>query len=310
MWRSYQPTRRGIIGALAGFGAVGGRGLGRSDALAGEVKAGSAQRVETAAGAGKAKWSTLPPTPTLPPAMRSGVATVNGTSVFYAQFGQGPPVLLLHGGLANSDYWGHQVRHLASSFSVVVADTRGHGRSPVMGPSFSYGVFAEDAAALLDFLKIPQAAIVGWSDGAVTGLQLAMTRPEKVSKLFVFGANSSADGLKANGARSPVFVTFAARCRTEYAVLSPHPERWPQLLDGLRHMWRTEPNFTARNLAAVKAATTVSDGEHDEIIKREHTERMARSIPHARLMMLAGVSHFAMLQDPHQFNQALGAFLE
>jgi pimeloyl-ACP methyl ester carboxylesterase len=104
-------------------------------------------------------------------------------------------------------------------------------------------------------------------------------------------------------------VTFARRCHTEYALLSPHPERWPQLLDGLRVMWRTEPNFTRQNLASVKAATTICYGEHDEIIKRDHTERMALAIPNARILILPGVSHFAMLQDPDQINQALITFL-
>ena len=259
--------------------------------------------------AGNSQWLTLPPTPALPGTPQKGIATVNGTNIFYAQFGQGRPVLLLHGGLANSNYWGHQVEYLAESFSVIVMDTRGHGRSSVMSPSFSYSLFAEDTVGLLDFLEISQAAIVGWSDGAVTGLQLAMTMPSRVSKLFAFGANSSADGLKANGARSPTFVTFARRCHTEYALLSPHPERWPQLLDGLRVMWRTEPNFTRQNLASVKAATTICYGEHDEIIKRDHTERMALAIPNARILILPGVSHFAMLQDPDQINQALITFL-
>jgi pimeloyl-ACP methyl ester carboxylesterase len=237
------------------------------------------------------------------------MAAVNGANLFYAQFGHGSPVLLLHGGLANSNYWGRQVEHLAQSFRVIVVDTRGHGRSPVTSDTFSYAVFAEDAAGVLDFLEISQAAVVGWSDGAVTGLQLAMTKPDRVAKLFAFGGNSSPDGLKPNGARSQIFTAFARRCRTEYRALSPKPQRWPQLLNGLRRMWQTEPNITKRNLATVKVPTAISDGEYDEIIKREHTESMARAIPAARLLMLPGVSHFAMLQDPDQFNRALSAFL-
>ncbi len=298
MSRPHKLTRRRTLLALAGLGAAG--------AL---PAAGGAWAIDTAPGIANAKWLTLPPTPILPVAARKGVATVNGASIFYALFGQGPPVLLLHGGLANSNYWGHQIEHLARGFTVIVMDTRGHGRSAMTSPSFSYGLFAEDAAGLLDFLKISQVSIVGWSDGAVTGLQLAMRRPERVSKLFAFGANSSADGLKPNGARSSVFMNYAGRCRAEYAVLSPRPERWPQLLNGLRIMWRTEPNFSTRDLAAVKAATTISDGEHDEIIKRDHTEKMSLAIPRARLVMLPGVSHFAMLQNPGQFNRALTAFL-
>jgi pimeloyl-ACP methyl ester carboxylesterase len=74
-------------------------------------------------------------------------------------------------------------------------------------------------------------------------------------------------------------------------------------------MWRREPNFTERNLAAVKVPTTISDGEYDEIIKRDHTERMARIIPSARLVILPEVSHFAMLQNPVQFNKSVIEFL-
>jgi pimeloyl-ACP methyl ester carboxylesterase len=74
-------------------------------------------------------------------------------------------------------------------------------------------------------------------------------------------------------------------------------------------MWRTEPRFSAQQMAAVKAPTTIVDGEHDEIIRREHTALMSRQIPGARLVMLPRVSHFAMLQDPGEFNRALLDFL-
>jgi pimeloyl-ACP methyl ester carboxylesterase len=264
-----------------------------------------------AAGAGTAKaaWLQLPPTPKLPETKRSGIATINGGDLFYAQFGAGPPVLLLHGGLANSNYWGHQIEPLMQNFSVIVMDTRGHGRSPVMSRAFGYGLFAQDVVGLLDFLQIPKAAVVGWSDGAITGLQLAMTKPDRVSRLFAFGANSSLDGLKANGARSPVFANFSARCKAEYPALSPHPERWGQLVDGLRVMWRTEPNFTKQQLGQANLPTAISDGEYDEIIKRDHTEMMARAIRDARLLIQPGVSHFAMLQNPAEFNAAMMEFL-
>ena len=233
---SGQLTRRQSIWALSTLGALGSL-----------MASGFRAHTNEAAAGVNSKWLTLPPTPTLPHTTRKGFVTVDGVDLFYAQFGQGPPILLLHGGLANSNYWGHQIEHLADRFSVIVMDTRGHGRSPVMSRAFSYRLFAEDAAGLLDFLKIPQVSVVGWSDGAVTGLALAMTKPERVGKLFAFGANSSADGLKPNGAKSPVFTKFASRCRAEYALLSPHPERWQQLLDGLRvHVARRTTLHQAR----------------------------------------------------------------
>ena len=255
-------------------------------------------------------WLSLPPTPNIPSPMRSELAPVNGTNIYFAQFDDaGPPLLLLHGGLGNSNYWGHQITELAKRFSVTVMDTRGHGRSPLTSRAFSYGLFAQDAVGLLDFLQIPAAAVVGWSDGAITGLQLAIAKPDRISKLFAFGANSTLGGLKPNGAKSAVFAAYAARCKIEYAELSPHPEKWPQLMDGLRAMWRTEPNFTNEKLASINAPTMISDGEYDEIIKPEHTRYMATAIPGAQLAIEPNTSHFAMLQNPAQFNKILLDFL-
>jgi pimeloyl-ACP methyl ester carboxylesterase len=235
---------------------------------------------------------------------------VNGTKIYFAQFGDaGPPVLMLHGGMGNSNYWAHQVVELSKQFAVTVMDTRGHGRSPVTSRAFSYGLFAQDAIALLDYLQIPAASIVGWSDGGVTGLELAMGRPDRVTKLFAFGANSTPAGMKPGGARAGVFPAYGARCRAEYAALSPNPEKWPQLMQGLTAMWRSEPNYPDRKLARIKAPTTIADGAYDEIIKVAHTRHMAGVIPGARLTILPNASHFAMLQDPVGFNHALMQFL-
>jgi pimeloyl-ACP methyl ester carboxylesterase len=304
----YRPTRRRTLKALAAFAASSGMLFGEACPQAIEPNPTPMHPPKPRPGANES-WLKLPPTPALPPMEQRGLVTINGTSIFYAQLGKGPPVLLLHGGLANSNYWGHLLDQLPKDFFVTVMDTRGHGRSPVMSRAFSYGLFAQDVVGLLDFLKIRQVAIVGWSDGAITGLQLAMTNPDRVAKLFAFGANSSLDGLKTNGSRSSVFITFENRTRGEYALLSPHPEKWSQLVDGLRVMWRTEPRFTKENLATVKAHTTISDGEYDEIIKRHHTEQIARAIPGARLVILPDVSHFAMLQNPVEFNESVIEFL-
>jgi pimeloyl-ACP methyl ester carboxylesterase len=254
-------------------------------------------------------WLTLPPTPPLPRPDKSGIAEVNGTRLFYAQFGHGTPVLLLHGGMGNSNYWGYQIESLAKNHLVTVVDTRGHGRSPVTSSAFSYDVFADDTVALIQFLQLPPTAIVGWSDGAVTGLILAMRKPELVARLFAFGANVSLDGIKAGGGRTPVFAAYSTRCKAEYRALSPDPDKWSKLVDGLRAVWHSELHITKRKLAAIKSPTTISDGQYDEIIRPEHAQEMAHAIPGARLVIQPDVSHFAMLQNPEQFNRALAEFL-
>src|SRR3989304_2366595 len=105
------------------------------------------------------QWLRLPPTPTLPKAEQSGYVSINKANIWYATFGQGQPVILLHGGLANSNYWGNQVPVLAKCYRVIVMDSRGHGRSTNDGQPYSYDLMASDVIGLMDFLKIKQAAI-------------------------------------------------------------------------------------------------------------------------------------------------------
>jgi pimeloyl-ACP methyl ester carboxylesterase len=258
---------------------------------------------------GEPQWLSLPPTPDLPTAAQSGMAPVNGVKIWYATFGEGKPVILLHGGLANSNYWGHQVRALQSRYRVIVMDSRGHGRSTRDARPYSYDLMAEDVVGLMDFLKIPKAAIVGWSDGAIIGLDIAMKHPERVSKLFAFAANSDPSGV-ADIAASPVFNAYIARADKEYQALSPTPDQYKPFLDQIGEMWKTQPNWTADNLRAIKVPTWIVDGDRDEAIKRENTEFMAANIPGAGLLLQPQVSHFSFIQDVEQFNSHLLHFLD
>jgi pimeloyl-ACP methyl ester carboxylesterase len=255
------------------------------------------------------RWMTLPPTPGLPTPQASGLAPVNGISIWYATFGSGPPVILLHGGLANSNYWGHQVPALADSHRVIVMDSRGHGRSTRNAQPYGYALMASDVLGLMDFLGIPQAAIVGWSDGAILGLSLAMSHPERVSRLFAFAANSDPSGVK-DVDKSPVFQEFIARAEKEYEALSATPGQYKSFVDEISTMWATQPHWTARDLNAIKVRTWIVDADHDEAIHRENTEFMAREIPDAGLLLQPEVSHFSMLQAPRQFTEDVRLFLD
>jgi pimeloyl-ACP methyl ester carboxylesterase len=120
---------------------------------------------------------------------RSGHADANGISIHYAVYGEGSPVILLHGGLANADYWGNQIRALMLHHTVIVMDSRGHGRSTRDSRPYGYDLMADDVVSLMDALKVPKADIVGWSDGATLGLNLAIRRPDRVG---VFQADRAA----------------------------------------------------------------------------------------------------------------------
>jgi pimeloyl-ACP methyl ester carboxylesterase len=255
-------------------------------------------------------WKILPPTPRLPRPKSSGYAPVNGIRMWYAEFGTGQPVLLVHGGLANSDYWGNLVPFLVRHhFMVIVADSRGHGRSSRTDEPYSYDLMADDVIDLLDYLKISKVDLVGWSDGGIIGLDLAIHHPERLKHLFAFGANTDPTGLRSNFDHTPVFGGFIRRSKLEYRKLSTTPDQYDSFVKQISAMWATQPHFTSEQLHRISTPTTIADGQYDEAIKLSHDRYMASEIPHARLVILPNVSHFAMLQDPGEFNAAVLAAL-
>lgn len=259
---------------------------------------------------GQERWRNLPPTPRLPRAAQSGYASVNNIRMWYAEFGEGPPVILLHGGLANSDYFGHLVASLVQHhFRVIVADSRGQGRSSRSARPYSYGLMASDVLALLDYLKLERVDLVGWSDGGIIGIDIAIHHPERLNHLFAFGANTDPSGAVVGGDKNPVFAEYIQRARHEYKSLSNTPDQYDAFLEQIAKMWETEPHYTTAQLKSIKVPTTIADGQYDEVIKQSHDRYMARTIPGARLVILPNVSHFAMLQDPPLFDSAVLAAL-
>jgi pimeloyl-ACP methyl ester carboxylesterase len=257
----------------------------------------------------EALWQTLPPTPPPVAGAQIGHAKVNGISLYYATIGHGPPVVLLHGGLANSDYWGQQVEALAPHYMVILVDSRGHGRSTRDTRPYGYDLMADDVVALLDTLHVAKADVVGWSDGAILGLDLAIRHPDRVGKVFAFAANTVTSGVQENVEKNPTFARYIRRAGQEYARLSATPKQYQAFVAQISRMWATEPNWTDAQLKSIRSPVLVVDGDHDEAIKRAHTEYIAATIPGAKLLILPDTSHFAFLQNPSLFNEAVLHFL-
>jgi pimeloyl-ACP methyl ester carboxylesterase len=253
-------------------------------------------------------WQTLPQPPPMPQPRESGMALVNDIRMYYAVYGEGPPVLLIHGGLGHGDIWGFQVPALAKDHKVIVADSRGHGRSTRSNRPFSYALMADDYLALLDFLKIDKVALVGWSDGGIIGLDIAIRHPERLSRLFAFAANYTPEGTR-DVTDSPTFDAYIARARKDYAALSPTPGEFDAFLKQISKMWVIEPRYSKEQLRAISVPTMIFDGDHDEAIKSEHTREIAELIPGASLVIMKDASHFAMWQKPAEFNATVRKFL-
>jgi pimeloyl-ACP methyl ester carboxylesterase len=229
----------------------------------------------------------------------------DGARIWYATFGSGAPVILLHGGLGHSGNWGYQVPALVEAgYRAVLVDSRGHGRSTHDDRPYSYELLASDVRAVMDYLGIERANMVGWSDGACTALILADTAPERVAGVLFFACNMDPTGTK-EFEMTPVVDRCFGRHVKDYAALSPTPDGFEAFSTAVGLMQQTQPNYSSADLAQIRVPVTIVQAEHDEFIKREHAEYLARAIPGADLVILPEVSHFAPLQRPDQFNAAM-----
>lgn len=245
----------------------------------------------------------------LPVSDEQSYVTHDGARIWYASYGSGQPVVLLHSGLGNSGNWGYQVPALLEcGYQTVVIDSRGHGRSTRDARPYSYELMASDVLAVMDTLQLERAALVGWSDGACTATVLASSAPARVAGVFFFACTMDPSGAKEMELSLALERCFS-RHKTDYAALSATPNQFEAFVEAVGLMQRTQPNYSAQDLAGIRVPVLVVQSEHDEFIKREHAEYLARSIPDAEFVLLPGVSHFAPLQRPEAFNHAVLAFL-
>jgi pimeloyl-ACP methyl ester carboxylesterase len=245
----------------------------------------------------------------LPEGGHPGTIEHNGARLWYTSYDDGQPVLLLHGGMGHSGNFAHQVPALVEAgYRPILLDTRGHGRSSRDEKPFNYKLLAGDVLALLDDLGLERVPIVGWSDGACTGLVLAHDHPDRAGGLFFFGCNVDPTG-NYPFEMKPAIQNCIDRHAKDYAALSPTPDRFVELGPALGPMQANEPNYGPAELAAIHTPVTVAYATGEEFTRREHAQYIARMIPGARFLLLEGVTHFAPLQRPGLFNAAVLAFL-
>lgn len=247
----------------------------------------------------------------MPVADAEGYLEHEGARIWYATYGSGPAVLLLHGGLGHSGNWGYQVPALLSQgYRAVLIDSRGHGRSTRDERPYTYERMAADVLAVMDRLHLERASLVGWSDGACIAMILGMQAPSRVAGVLFFGCNMDPSGTKEMTELPLTVKRCLSRHRQDYARLSSTPDQFKAFADSVGLMMQTEPNYAAQDLAQISVPVAIVQSEQDEFIKREHAEYLARSIPGAMFTLLPGVSHFAPLQRPELFNSTMLGFLE
>jgi pimeloyl-ACP methyl ester carboxylesterase len=230
---------------------------------------------------------------------------------YYEVYGEGEPLVLLHGGLATAESWAMQVPTLAERYRVYVPERRGSGRTPDVAGPITYEMMAADTAAFLKAAGTGAAYLVGWSDGAVVGMLVALRRPELVRKLVVIGQYFNFDG------QVPEFramieywgSSLPEALHEVYDRVSPDgPEHFPVVLEKMMRMWREEPDIALSERAGVRAPVLLMQGD-DDIVKVEHSATLAATLPDAQLAVIPGSSHMAPLEKPDLVNRLILDFL-
>lgn len=259
------------------------------------------------------RWETLPLPPKMPEAATIGTVVNDGAKIYYATYGdpKRAPVVLLHGGMGNSDHFAFQMPALVDKFWVIVVDSRGQGRSSLPKGKLTYHAMGTDVLAVMDALKVPKASLAGWSDGGAIALDLAITAPDRVNRMFILGTNYDSKGSKPRKGKPPssTFNAYAAKCRRDHLKFGNKVPSWQSMIDALLPVWRNPAGFTKDQLKTIKAPTLVALGDHDEIIEQAQIEEMAILIPNGRVHIFTDTSHFAMWQDPDSVNATLVEFL-
>src|SRR5580698_2024389 len=227
---------------------------------------------------------------------------IRGFKMYCETYGEGQPVLIIHGNGGSINNFVYQIPYFYQKYKVVIADSRAQGKSKDDGDSLSYEMMADDYAALLTALKIDSAFVIGWSDGGINGLLLAIRHPEKVKKLAVTGANlvpdTTAVPQEVWDMVTPEYNSL--KNKTTLAANEKGPFKLLKLLV-------EQPHIPLSDLNKIMIPTLVIGGDHDVILP-SHTLLIYQNIPNADLWILPNSGHSTPIVYKDDFNKNVNTF--
>jgi pimeloyl-ACP methyl ester carboxylesterase len=227
---------------------------------------------------------------------------IRGIKMYYEIYGEGKPLLMIHGNGGSIKSFENNIPYFAKKYKVIVADSRAQGKTIDINDSLSFEMMADDEAALLDALHIDSAYVLGWSDGGINALLLAMRHPEKVIKLASTGANLWPDSTALISSLWRDAKNQFDTTNTNYLTTAQQKNDWKLfLLDWL------QPNISLQKLHTIKCPALIIGGDHD-LIKIEHTTLIYQNIPNAYLWIVPNSSHSTLIDHKDEFNKKVDEF--
>jgi pimeloyl-ACP methyl ester carboxylesterase len=226
-----------------------------------------------------------------------------GINIYYEIYGKGEPLLLIHGNSGTMNDLKYQIDFFAKKYMVIGVDSRAHGKTVDTSNILNYEMMADDFNALLDSLKIDSANVIGWSDGGINGLLLAIRHPKKVKKLAVTGANLVPDTSAVSSLANLLTAKDLDRLR------SLKQDAKIQNSIKVVHMMQLEPNIPLSDLHKIKCPVLVIGGDND-VIKPSHTLKIFENIPQAYLWILPFAGHATPQRHKVEFNNKIFEFFK
>jgi pimeloyl-ACP methyl ester carboxylesterase len=235
-----------------------------------------------------------------------------GIRTYYETAGAGEPLILLHGGMCTAETFDGQTPALAGEYRVYVPERRGHGRTPDVEGPITYDVMAADTIAFMEAAGIQSAHLVGFSDGALVALLVALQRPDLVRRLVLIGQAVNFEHMRPEMEAMMEGLSvedLPPMLRGLYAASSPDgPEHFGVVFDKCAAMWRTDPGIDFARLEQVTSPTLVLFGDRD-MISLEHAAAMQRALPAVHVGVVPGATHLLLMEKPELTNRLLLDFL-
>ena len=231
---------------------------------------------------------------------------INGAKIYYEEYGEGEPLLLIHGNGGNITKMGNQIDYFKSRYRVIIADNRGQGKSELKTDSLTYVQITKDWEELVNNLKLDSISIIGWSDGGIVGLKMGVSGKTKIKKIVAMGANLRPDSTAVNS--WAVNAVVELKKEAQLKILEKDTTRNWNLGKQLFGLLGEQPNIPIKDLSRIKAKVLVIAGDED-IIRTEHTLEIYNHIPKAQLCIMPGETHFTPASNPKVFNAIVHKFL-